>query len=415
MTVAQETNISAGYKQTEVGTIPVDWNVIKLGNCLELLTDFEANGSFEDIAKNVHVTDSENYAWYVRATDLENKTPLSDVRDVDKASYDFLKKTCLYGGEVLITKRGEIGKVYLFQEKGIRATLGPNLYLLKLNRKVYAPYVFLYFRYGTGNLALKKNDASTTLGALYKDDVKAILLPLPTVDEQETIATTLLDLEALIEALETLITKKRAIKQGAMQVLLTGKRRLPGFSGKWEVKTIEEATDCLDNLRIPLNETQRSQMPGDIPYCGANGVLDYVNNYVVDDDIILIAEDGGYFDEYESRPIAYRMIGKCWVNNHAHILKAKGDFDQAFVFYSLVHKNILKFLASGTRAKLNKSEMYKIEFDTPPTKDEQAAIANVLSEMDAEIAAIEQKLAKYKALKQGMMRVLLTGKIRLPH
>ena len=107
-------------------------------------------------------------------------------------------------------------------------------------------------------------------------------------------------------------------------------------------------------------------MQGDIPYCGANGVLDFVNDFVVDDDIILMAEDGGYFDEYASRPIAYRMSGKSWVNNHAHILKAKAGADQAFLFYSLVHKNILPFLASGTRAKLNKSEMAKILVGSPP-------------------------------------------------
>jgi type I restriction enzyme S subunit len=198
-----------------------------------------------------------------------------------------------------------------------------------------------------------------------------------------------------------------------MQQLLTGKKRLPGFEGEWKVKTLEETTDCRDNLRVPLNDTQRLKMQGDYPYCGANGILDYVNDYVIDDDIILIAEDGGYFDEYSYRPIAYRIVGKCWVNNHAHILKGKIGFNQNFIFYSLVHKNILRFLASGTRAKLNKSEMYKIEIDIPEEKKEQQAIAQILSDMDTGIEALEQKRAKYKAIKQGMMQELLTGKRRL--
>ena len=134
---------------------------------------------------------------------------------------------------------------------------------------------------------------------------------------------------------------------------------------------------------------------------------------LIDDDIILIAEDGGYFDEYAFRPIAYRMSGKCWVNNHAHILKAKGNFDQGFLLYSLVHKNILKFLASGTRPKLNKSEMYKIAILAPKEKAEQTAIANVLSDMDAEIEMLELKRVKYRHVKIGMMQNLLTGKIRI--
>ena len=142
-------------------------------------------------------------------------------------------------------------------------------------------------------------------------------------------------------------------------------------------------------------------------------MLDFVNSYVVDDDIILMAEDGGYFDEYVYRPIAYRMIGKCWVNNHAHILKANAEHDQGFLYYSLVHKNILDYLASGTRAKLNKSEMNKIEVLLPREKNEQTAIAAILSDMDAEIAALEAKLAKARNLKRGMMQELLTGRIRL--
>ena len=142
-------------------------------------------------------------------------------------------------------------------------------------------------------------------------------------------------------------------------------------------------------------------------------MLDYVKDYVLDDDVILIAEDGGHFDEFLSRPIAYRMRGKIWVNNHAHILKAKSDYDQGFLYFSLVHKNILPYLSGGTRAKLNKFEMYKIEVNVPDDTDEQSAIASVLSDMDAEIAALEQRRDKTSAIKQGMMQQLLTGRVRL--
>jgi type I restriction enzyme, S subunit len=198
-----------------------------------------------------------------------------------------------------------------------------------------------------------------------------------------------------------------------MQQLLTGKKRLSGFSGEWETYTIEEIAINLDNLRIPLNENQRSKMRGDIPYCGANGVVGTVNDYVIDDDILLMAEDGGYFDEWATRPIVYRMIGKCWVNNHAHILKAKENFSQDYLFYSLVHKDITKFLASGTRAKLNKSEMYKIEVFAPKNIAEQQEISQILSDMDNEIETLKQKLSKTKAIKDGIMSELLTGKTRL--
>ncbi len=182
----------------------------------------------------------------------------------------------------------------------------------------------------------------------------------------------------------------------------------------WGTSSLLAVADCLDNLRVPLNDAQRQRMQGDIPYCGANGVLDYVNDFVVDDDIILMAEDGGYFDEYASRPIAYRMRGKCWVNNHAHILKAKSGHDQSFLFYALVHKNILPFLASGTRAKLNKSEMEKIVVPVPPSEAEQRAIAAALSDMDALLGGLDRLIAKRRDLKQAAMQQLLTGQTRLP-
>ena len=248
---------------------------------------------------------------------------------------------------------------------------------------------------------------------IYINNLAQVQIELPPITEQNAIAEVLSDVDGLINALEALIAKKRAIKQATMQQLLTGKTRLPGFSGAWETKRLGEIADCLDNVRVPLNETQRATMPGPYPYCGANGVLDYVNDYVLDDDVILIAEDGGHFDEFLSRPIAYRMSGKIWVNNHAHILKAKSHYDQGFLYYSLVHKNIMPYLSGGTRAKLNKFEMYKIEINVPDDTDEQRAIAAVLSDMDAEIAALEQRRDKTIAIKQGMMQQLLTGRVRL--
>jgi type I restriction enzyme, S subunit len=228
----------------------------------------------------------------------------------------------------------------------------------------------------------------------------------PTKAEQEAIAEALSDADALIESLEQLTTKKRQIKQGAMQELLSPK-------DGWIEMCIADVAYCLDNLRMPLNDFQRTKMQGDYPYCGANGILDYIDDYCINDSVILIAEDGGYFDEYMTRPIAYRMSGKFWVNNHAHILKSKPEFDQGFLYYLLVNKNILRFLASGTRAKLNKSELNKIVISIPISKLEQTALATILYDMDDEIELLEVKLEKMHQLKQGMMHNLLTGKIRL--
>ena len=176
---------------------------------------------------------------------------------------------------------------------------------------------------------------------------------------------------------------------------------------------ISECCDILDNLRVPINDEIRQTMQGNIPYYGANGIQGYINKYIFDEDLILLAEDGGNFEEYHTRPIAYKISGKSWVNNHAHILRAKQEFNQDYIFYSLVHKDITKYLNSGTRSKLNKSELEKIEIDFPETKGEEDKMAKILSTADAVIEKTQAAIAKYKAIKQGMLQDLFTRGIDL--
>ena len=238
--------MKSGYKMTEVGVIPEDWEVCELRNHLVLLTDYDANGSFADMASNVVTTTGNGYAWYVRATDLEQQSSLSEVKYVDEKSYRFLRKSTLYGGEVLLAKRGEIGKVYYFQMKTKRATLAPNLYLLKLKDTINSYFLFSLFKSTFGQNLLKSINASTSLGAIYKDDVKGLNILIPPFEEQASIATALSDVDSLISALTKKIEKKKAIKQGLMQQLLTGKKRLPGFNDKWKSMLLGDIAEVKD-------------------------------------------------------------------------------------------------------------------------------------------------------------------------
>lgn len=197
-----------------------EWVEQKLNYYLELLTDFEANGSFADVKANVNVFDEPNYAWYVRATDLEKKSNSDSVKYVDEHSYNFLNKTKLLGGELLITKRGEIGKVYMYEPtKELPATVAPNLYLLKLNEKANPKFFYYHFTNTIGNQSLKRLNASSTIGALYKDDVKNINVFVPSIKEQKKIASCLSSLDALITAQAEKIEQLKLHKKGLMQGL----------------------------------------------------------------------------------------------------------------------------------------------------------------------------------------------------
>ena len=233
--------------------------------------------------------------------------------------------------------------------------------------------------------------------------------PIPQNKEEQTaIAEALSDIDGLISSLKKLIEKKKAIKQGAMQELLTGKKRLPGFSGEWSNLRIEEIANLHDNLRVPVEKSMREK--GNIPYYGANGIQDYVNGYTHNGSYVLIAEDGA--NDLQEYPIRYAS-GKMWVNNHVHVLDGKNSVsDTRFLSYSMSTIDYQAAITGGTRAKLNGHILMQLALDLPPLAEQQA-IAQVLSDMDSEIEQLKKKLSKYQQIKQGMMQELLTGRIRL--
>lgn len=398
---------ATSFIPSEVGPLPSDWQVSRLGALLQRPPAYGINAPA--IAFDLR------FPAYIRITDITDDGRFNpDGRaSVSHCSSDAYHLTA---GDIVLARTGaSTGKSYLYRtEDGELVFAGFLIRVSPDPQKLLPAYLSYQLQTSAYWNWVRTNSMRSGQPGINGQQYAALPIPLPpTVYEQQAIAAALTDADALIEALESLIAKKRAIKQGAMQELLCGRRRLAGFEGDWIESPIEQVADCLDSLRVPLNDAQRQDMKGDYPYCGANGILDYIDEYRIEDSVILMAEDGGYFDEYETRPIAYRMSGRFWVNNHAHILKAKPATDQDFLFYALVHKNILPFLASGTRAKLNKSEMNKILVKHPVDRKEQFAISTVLNALDEELASIADRLAKARQIKQGMMQELLTGRVRL--
>ena len=179
-------------------------------------------------------------------------------------------------------------------------------------------------------------------------------------------------------------------------------------SNDWRTWTIEECCDILDSRRIPVNSEEREKRIGDVPYYGANGLQGYIDDFIFNEPLILIAEDGGRFDEFSTRPIAYRINGKSWVNNHAHVLRAKKGFSQDGIFYTLEHKDIQPFIVGGTRSKLNQRALRLITIRLPKRESEQIKIAEILSTVDQVIEQTEALIAKQQRINTGLMQDLLT-------
>lgn len=252
-----------------------------------------------------------------------------------------------------------------------------------------------------------------------------IALP-PTIEEQDAIAKALLDADALIDSLEQLLTKKRQIKQGAMQELLTGKRRLPGFSGTWADCSLLELAD------IRSGGTPSTRQPefwdGDIPWCTPTDITSLAGAKYIAATERSISEKGQKASAAETLPVgtvvmtSRATIGECAIasvpittnqgfKNFVPHSKTCGEF----LYYLLgTQKSAFLALCSGsTFLEIGKRQLADFVVRCPLELEEQKAIAEVLSDIDAEITALESRLTKARALKQAMAQALLTGRIRL--
>jgi len=376
-----------GYKQTEIGVIPEDWKYVKLGNIIQMSKD-KSSPPYDNIQKYVGLeniySDKICQVEYLSAENIASITNRFQTGDI------------LYG-----KLRPNLNKAALACFNGICST---EILALKTNSKSINKYILYHIK---SNKFVEYNVNLSFGTKMPRTSYKIISdynIPMPPLPEQFAIAQVLSDTDSLIESLDKLIEKKKNIKKGAMQELLSGKKRLPGFHGDWEVKK-------LGDIIIKQNKTKRKakdgKKDGNYPFFNnSTKPFDmYLNEFDFDDELI-IANTGGlaYFDYYKGK---FAVMSDCFVFKTKDVTK--------FIYYLLKQReNVINekfFTGSGLR-HLDKKLFENIEFKIPSI-EEQSAIAEVLSDMDAEIKKLEQKRNKYKQLKIGMMQHLLTGSIRL--
>jgi len=324
-----------------------------------------------------------------------------------------LKRSRLNKGDIVFPCVGSIGNAVVIKENDLYH-INQNIAKITPREVVSSDFLVQFLMSKLCEKEIMRFNASSSQPNVLVGSLRKFRILLPPLPEQEKIASILSAWDKAIEKVEKLIEAKKKLKKGLMQQLLTGEKRFKEFEGEdWKAHKIKDCCDILDNKRVPLNETQRRTMNGNVPYYGANGVVDFIDDFLFNEELILVAEDGGHFDEFQTRPIAYKIAGKSWVNNHAHILRAKSGFNQNFIFYCLEHKNIIKYLNGGTRAKLNKEELKKIPLNIPVNRKEQDKIVQTLALTDSEDEKLNEVYEQIKVTKKGLMQKLLTGKIRV--
>ena len=374
--------VPMGYKRTEVGVIPEEWQVTGIGNLFEST----AGGDFDPTISSDVQSDRHPYPIYANGLSQEGL-------------YGFCNYAENRPGSITVTARGTLGKAFY---RDIPFVAIGRLLVLDPKIRMDARYFSNYINHGV-HFAVE----STGVPQLTAPQVARYLLPVPPESEQRAIAEALSDVDELLAALAELIAKKRAVKQAAMQQLLTGKTRLPGFCGKWKTGLLGDVAHIKTGSRNNEDKVDNGQYP----FFVRSATAERINSYSFEGEAILVPGEGDIVG------IFHYINGRFDVHQRVYqISRFSADVCGKFIYYSMV-------LYFGPHAKLNtvKATVDSLRLPTfknfvlslPSDVMEQRAIAAVLSDLDAEIASLEQRQDKARAIKQGMMQQLLTGRVRL--
>jgi type I restriction enzyme, S subunit len=405
--------IKPGYKLTEVGVIPDDWRVATLGGLTVLMT----NGFVGTATR--HYASNDNGVLYIQGYNVEeNSFNLHGIKFVTEEFHRAHMKSCLRGGDLLTVQTGDAGLTTVVPDQ----LAGSNCHALIISRfdgeSAHPAFISYYLNSKPGRSRLKLIETGSTMKHLNVGDVLLFLVPLPpTKPEQEAIAGALSDADALIESLEQLTAKRRHLKQGAMRELL---RPQDG----WVRKQLGE-----------LAAVQRGASPRPIEspiWFDDNSAIGWVRISDVTRAGMFLRETTQRLSPLgaqNSRPVrrGSLIMSICATVGRPIITDIDTCIHDGFVVFDSLRANkhflyyILKSIEgdwakhgqTGSQMNLNTGLINRTRIAMPKTEGEQEGIAEVLFSMDAEIAALEAKLAKARQLKQGMMHNLLTGRIRL--
>lgn len=386
-----------GYKQTDVGVIPEDWDVKYVGDLFEITS-----------SKRVFQSEWKTHGIpFYRARELAVLGESGEVDNdlfISREMYERFKGR--HGvpapGDMLVTGVGTLGKTYVVADNREFYFKDGNIIWFKIGATISSEFLRQLYLTPVVIKQIGDGSAGTTVGTYTITGAKKTIIPVPPPPEQRAIAMALSDVDALLNSLERLIAKKRDLKQAAMQQLLTGQTRLPGFHEAWQVKRLGNIAPLQRGFDLPNPQLRN----GPYPVVYSNGVLNYHAKYQVHGPGVVTGRSGtiGRVTFVE---------GAYWPHNTTLWVTSFRNNDPRFVYYLYTQVGFERFASGSGVPTLNRNDAHGYAVEIPSTKAEQTAIASVLSDMDAELSALETRRNKTRDIKQAMMQELLTGRIRL--
>ena len=411
-----------GYKQTEIGVIPEDWESTCFGENVKIYR----GGSPRPIQD--YITNSPRGINWIKIGDVgENDKYISSTQE--KIIPEGMSKSReVHVGDFILSNSMSFGRPYILNIDG--CIHDGWLTIQEYKNTFYSEYLYYLLSSDLVYQQYISMAAGSSVKNLNKDKVSALTVVYPTLPEQERIAEALSDVDSMISSLEKLIAKKKAIKQGTMQELLTGKKRLPGFSGEWrEIKLKDICLKITDGSHeSPLESNVGYYMPSvkDMTDVG----FDYSNCKIIsyedfkklerngcrpDVGDVLIAKDGSilkYAFVQEKREDIV-ILSSIAIIKPIYSFVDSYFLAQYFRQHNFIEKVIIDYKSGTGVSRIVLNGFKQITLFIPKSVAEQTSIASILSDMDSEIEALEEKLEKIRQVKQGMMQELLTGRIRL--
>ncbi len=400
-----------GYKQTEVGVIPEDWDVVLLDSVAKRGSGHTPDKKYPEYwngsIKWISLKDSDRLdALYIY--DTADKTTLLGIANSSAVIHP--------AGTVVLSRDAGVGKSAIMGNE-----MAVSQHFMAWQCSPRLNNCLLYYWLQVKKPEFERIAIGNTIKTIGLPYFKQLKIPLPPLPEQRSLAQALSDVDALIAALEKAIAKKRHLKTATMQQLLTGKKRLPGFDeGKSYKKTeigiipedwrIDKVGD-LASITTGSRNTQDRVEDGRYPFFVRSQTIERVNSYSFDGEAVLTAGDG-----VGTGKIFHYINGKFDIHQRVYkISHFKPELD-GFFFYKYFSNHFYDRIMSMTaKSSVDSVRMEMIAGMLVPLPEpaEQCAIATVLSDMDGAISALETRLAKTQSIKQGMMQQLLTGKVRL--
>ncbi len=403
------------FKETEIGKIPADWTVEKLQDHLII----KGRIGWKGLKKSEFSETGD--CIIVNGIDIKNgEINWDSCLRVPKWRYDESPEIKLRNGDILMTKDGTIGKTCFLYDLTENATVASGIFIIRNNSEILLQnFFFAYLNSFYFKALVNTRIEGSVIPHLYQRDLTQLLIPLPTLPEQEKICSHIENLNSKIKNLQN---QNKILEQIAQAIF---KSWFVDFDGHtefedselgqipkgWKSGKIKDVIKIFDGKRIPLSSMERIKRKGNFPYYGATKIIDFIDDYIFDGTFLLLGEDGSVIHD-DGTPFVQYVNGKIWVNNHTHVIQGKIPFNTEFIYLFFKNLNIDPWITGTTQLKINQTNLLSIPIIIP-NESILKKFNQSVSPVFSNILENEKSISILTKIRDALLPKLMSGEIRV--